>query len=122
MDAIRTVNDKNLIALFRRAFPASKTRKIYVKEFHGPQSLNSYWNSGCRDYFQIIDLSNMQPVGSVPQNGTPYDAKSLSLSELPEGYALAVHHYSGTLVYGSIYFNQANLTRFLPASTITATV
>lgn len=121
MNAVRTVNDRNLIALFKCAFPASKCRKIWVNEFHGPKSLNSYWDGGCRDFFQLLDLNTLRQIGSIPQNGTPFDGQNLSLSALPEGYALCVHVYSGSNVYGQIYFNAANLTKFLPApATVTA--
>ena len=116
MQPIKTINDRGLIALFRAAFPRTKLRKIYVKEFKGPHSLNSYWDSGYRDYFQILRLADMATVASVPQNGTIFDGKNLELSALPEGFALVAHHYCGSTEYGSIYFNPENLVKFLPAS------
>jgi hypothetical protein len=75
-----------------------------------------YWDSGCRDYFQIVRISDGQPLASIPQNGTPYDGKNLELSALPEGYAVAMHVYSGSNQYGYLYLHADNITKMLPES------
>lgn len=106
--------DRNVMSVFRAAFPSTKFRAVRVTEFRGPQSLNSYWDSGCRDYWQIVRLSDLQPIASIPQNGTPYDGKNLELSELPAGFALAQHVYSGCNQYGYLHFNAADLVKQLP--------
>ncbi len=107
-------NDKHAVALFRKAFPDSKLRKIYIQKIHLPRSLNSYWDSGHRDYFQIVEIATGKHIGKVPQNGTPYDGKNLELSELPIGYVLAVNCYAGTQMYGYLEFNEADLVKMIP--------
>ena len=109
-------SDKNAMAIYRRAFPTTNFRSLTVKEFRGPKSLNSYWDSGYRDYFTIVPIAaGAEPLKEIPQNGTPFDGKNLELSELPAGFALAVRHYAGTRQYGTLYLNSDNLTRMLPA-------
>lgn len=56
-------------------------RNVKFKEFLPGISLNSYWDSGCRDYFYFVNIA----IGSyrvVPQNGTPFDKQSLKTTEL----------------------------------------
>lgn len=54
-------------------------RKVHQREFKPGMSLNSYWESGCRDYFYYISVYGLQPrvVTTVPQNGTPFDGLNL---------------------------------------------
>lgn len=63
-------------------------RKVKFAAFRPGMSLNSYWNSGCRDYFYFVNLKSGQ-VSSVPQNGTPYDSLNLKAESLPENTVLA---------------------------------
>jgi hypothetical protein len=105
--------DKNAIELFRKAFPETKFRKVYIKQFRGIMSLNSYWSSGYRDYFIILEIATGRTMASIPQNGTPFDGKNLELSALPLGFCLAVHHYAGCSQYGSLYFNEGDMVKML---------
>jgi hypothetical protein len=107
--------DCHALRLFASAFPKTRFRKVRIHAFKGPMSLNSYWDSGYRDYFAVVAIANGRPLGSVPQNGTPFDGKNLELSDLPSGFALAVHHYAGIKEYGSLHLNPADLTPMLPA-------
>jgi hypothetical protein len=107
--------DRHSLDLFRKAFPDTKFRKVYIHEFKGPKSLNSYWDSGYRDYFLLMEIASGRIVSTIPQNGTPYDGKNLELSALPSGFVLAVHHYAGCSQYGSLYFNDADMVKMLPA-------
>lgn len=113
--------DQAAMRIFRAAFPNTKFRSVTIREFHGPMNLNSYWDSGCRDYFEIVRISDGASLKSIPQNGTPYDAANFSLSELPEGFAVAEHSFSGCKQYGYLHLHPANITAMLPApQTITA--
>lgn len=113
MNQIAT-NDRHALALFASAFPQTKFRNLTLREFR-PMSLNSYWDSGYRDYFKLVRLDTGAPVASIPQNGTPFDGANYELSALPEGIALCVHHYQGTRQSGTIYLNPVNLAPLLPA-------
>lgn len=88
-------NDASALAIFHRAFPETNFRELRIHEFCGPMSLRSYWDGGCRDFFQVIRISDGASLAGIPQNGTPFDANALELSALPEGFAVAVHSYSG---------------------------
>lgn len=114
MNPIAT-NDKQALELFRRAFPETSFRNLTLEAFAGPMSLNSYWDSGYRDYFRILHVESGKTVSEIPQNGTPYDPANLVLSALPVGYALAVHHYAGDRETGTLYFNSADLVTMIPA-------
>lgn len=108
-------NDRTAMEIFRRAFPDTNFREIRVCEFCGPMSLRSYWDGGSRDYFQVVRIADGANLASIPQNGTPFDASSLELSALPDGFAVAVRTYSGQRQYGALYLNPANITPMLPA-------
>ena len=56
-------------------------RNVKFKEYKIGLSLNSYWDSGSRDYFYFINLSS-GVVSTVPQNGTVFDKLSLKTTEL----------------------------------------
>ncbi len=112
-----TTSDPSAMAIFRRAFPSTNFRSINVEAFRGPMSLNSYWDSGYRDFFAVVRISDGELLTKVAQNGTPYDGKNYELSALPDGYAVAVHHYAGQRQTGSLYLNAANITAMLPAPT-----
>lgn len=60
-------------------------RKIRFKEYQVGMSLNSYWDSGSRDYFYWIKAPNILSTPTlysvVPQNGTPYDKLNLKTLE-----------------------------------------
>ena len=107
-------SDKAALAVFKTAYPETNFRSIQVQQFSGPMNLNSYWDSGYRDYFVLVDIATGQVRAHVPQNGTPFDGKNLELSELPSGTALAVHHYSGVRQSGTLYLNAADITPMLP--------
>lgn len=59
-------------------------RKVYIKPFRPGMSLNSYWDSGSRDYFWYISIYGLQPrvEQTIPQNGTPYDKLNLKAETL----------------------------------------
>lgn len=59
-----------------------KGRKVHTKEYKADMSLNSYWDSGSRDYYYYIAISPtglFEPrlMSTVPQNGTPFDKLNL---------------------------------------------
>lgn len=56
-------------------------RNVKFKEFKSGMSLNSYWDSGSRDYFYFVNLVNGS-TREVPQNGTPFDRASLKTDVL----------------------------------------
>jgi hypothetical protein len=108
-------NDRAAMEIFGRAFPSTNFREIRVCEFYGPMPLRSYWDGGCRDFFRVVRISDGVSLASIPQNGTPFDDASLELSALPDGFAVAVHTYSGQRQFGALYLNAANITPMLPA-------
>lgn len=65
-------------------------RNVKFKEFKSGMSLNSYWDSGSRDYFWYVSVFGLQPrvIQTIPQNGTPFDGMSLKTDQLPEHQVL----------------------------------
>lgn len=55
-------------------------RKVYVRPFT-PMSINSYWDSGSRDYYFFVSRDGVL-LRTVPQNGTPFDRASLTCDTL----------------------------------------
>ena len=58
-----------------------KGRKVKLKEYYSGMSLNSYWESGCRNYYYWIaaprPTDNPKLYSQIPQNGTPFDGLDL---------------------------------------------
>ena len=63
-------------------------RKVHQRDFRPGISLNSYWDSGSRDYFYFINIASMSVHNTVPQNGTVFDKLSLKTTELPPNCVL----------------------------------
>lgn len=63
-------------------------RNVKFKEFRPGMSLNSYWDSGSRDYFYFVNLAT-GASRAIPQNGTPFDRQNLKATELLPNEVLA---------------------------------
>ena len=88
---------------------------LRVTAFVGPMSLNSYWDSGCRDYYSFYSLETKQVV-TVAQNGTMFDGKDYGISDLPPSTVL-VNRYSGRHDYCALYVRYDEIAKMLPAPT-----
>ena len=63
-------------------------RNVKHKDFVPGLNLNSYWDSGCRDYFYYVNLvTGASRV--VPQNGTLFDRKNLTAETLDANEVIA---------------------------------
>jgi hypothetical protein len=84
---------ENQIQSIKRAV-GYRGRKVSVQPFK-PMSLNSYWNSGSRDYFHFVSPTGTV-LRTVPQNGTPFDRLDLKADTLNDGEVLVqTSIYSG---------------------------
>jgi uncharacterized protein YlbG (UPF0298 family) len=101
---------KNIVKL---TFPEYNGRDFIVSTFNGPMELRSYWDSGSRDFWSIINLSNNRSK-MVPENGSPFIPKVWKLSKLPPNFAL-VRYHSGSYKYVTVYIGQENISKMLPA-------
>jgi hypothetical protein len=63
-------------------------RNVKFKEFQPGMSLNSYWDSGSRDYFYFVNVLT-GAVRAVGQNGTPFDGVNLKTTVLNPNEVLA---------------------------------
>jgi hypothetical protein len=46
-----------------------------------PRRVNSYWDSGCRDYWFLVNVRTFA-CREIPQNGTPFDKLDLTCDSL----------------------------------------
>ena len=82
-----------------------KGRKISFHNFK-PMSINSYWDSGSRDYFYFVTEHGpySYEVNQVRQNGTPFDGLNLRAEELkPNQYLIEVSWFQGKCTGCRIY-------------------
>jgi len=63
-------------------------RNVKHKDFVPGLNLNSYWDSGSRDYFYFVNLVT-GAARQVPQNGTPFDKLNLTAESLGEHEVIA---------------------------------
>lgn len=78
---------ENQVRAIKKAIGSKMRKAPMFKEFKPGMSLNSYWDSGSRDYFYYVNLSTYG-VKVVPQNGTPFDGLNLKTDVLPENTVL----------------------------------
>jgi hypothetical protein len=105
------------------AFPSNR-KPIVVEEFRGPRNVNSYWDSGSRDEYRLVDLESRR-VFPVPTSHPFFDRKEngercgeLEISELPPGTALVCGGtFCGKPATVRVLLRSENLVKLLPAPT-----
>jgi hypothetical protein len=110
--------DPSFKALVKAAFPNYKGRTFYF-DVVSPDCelcLDSYWDSGYRDYHCFISLDDHRHM-QLPQNGTMFDGKLAGgiKSRIPDNFALVTHTYSGTKQSIKVTVNSNNATALLAA-------
>jgi hypothetical protein len=104
-----------------------KKGTVTVREWRGPQRMNSYWDGGSKDEYALVELGTLK-VWTVPDSHPHFDRKPngdrcgiLELRELPEGTCLV----SGGVFCGkpatiTLHFRPENLALLLPSPDATA--
>lgn len=83
---MKLLND-NQVRIIKQA-AGYRGRNVKHKDFVPGLNLNSYWDSGCRDYFYYVNLVT-GASREVPQNGTPFDRKNLTAETLDVNEVIA---------------------------------
>jgi len=78
---------ENQIKAIKRAADY-RGRNVKHKDFVPGLNLNSYWDSGSRDYFYYVNLVT-GCARQVPQNGTPFDRLNLTADTLADNEVIA---------------------------------
>lgn len=79
--------NENQVKLIKKAADY-RGRNVKHKDFVPGMNLNSYWDSGSRDYFYFVNLvTGVSTV--VPQNGTVFDKQSLKADTLDANTVIA---------------------------------
>lgn len=110
--------------IVKTAFPDYRGRKIKLTTGTIPQRLDSYWDSGHRDYWAFVRLADMA-VLDVHSNHPAFEPNQpRTLRELPAGFALVCRTYSGVNQYVRVWVSEAQPMRqpALPSSQVIATV
>ena len=70
-------------------------RNYRLAEFKPGMSVNSYWDSGSRNYWYLVNR-NTFAIKEIPQNGTPFDRLNLTCDALgPEEVLVLKPIYGG---------------------------
>lgn len=109
------------------AFPRN-CKPIKVERFQGPVNVNSYWDSGSRDEYRLVDLATRR-VLPLPTSHPAYDrlpngerCGELELRELPPGVALVCGGtFMGKPATVRVMLREENLVAMLPAPTVELT-
>jgi len=93
-------------------------RKIKLSMDYIPSNLNSYWDSGSRDYFYFYQLSSGKMLG-VESNHPMFEPnKPRELKDLPHDIILIEHSiFCGKDMGLTIYTTENNRARLLPQNT-----
>lgn len=135
MSTIELKKHPEVKAIILAAFPHYRKTKAYVSVFseeHG-HSINSYWDSGSRDEYAIVELAtkrqSLLPTASHPHfdvanrglankesDAIAVDGRgNATLKILPEGFCLVQAGTDcGKPATAHLFLNQANLAKLLP--------
>lgn len=78
---------ENQVKAIKKA-AAYRGRNVKHKDFVPGLNLNSYWDSGSRDYFYFVNIVT-GATREVPQNGTPFDRLNLTADTLDTNTVIA---------------------------------
>ena len=88
---------------------------LEVKVFSGPRELSSYWSGGTRQMWHVVRLTDRK-IMTLPECGGHWcQPDAQKITELPEDFCL-VNVSEGHMKYATIYFNELNLNKYLPAA------
>jgi hypothetical protein len=107
---------KNIQPLISAAFPDFKGKLVKVLVTPEKIRLESYWDSGNRDYFCFINLETKE-TKHVPQNGSMFDRNKIDDQAVPANWLLIERSFRGSLPERiTIYVNPVNAASLaLPA-------
>jgi hypothetical protein len=83
---MKLLNETQVKAIKRAA--GYRGRNVKHKDFVPGLNLNSYWDSGSRDYFYFVNIAT-GAAREVPQNGTVFDKLSLKADTLADNEVIA---------------------------------
>ena len=81
-NTLKTFTDTQIRAIKQAV--GYRGRKIQFKEYRVDMSLNSYWDSGSRDYFYWVSFPSGRLHTQIPQNGTPFDKLNLKTTPMDD--------------------------------------
>jgi hypothetical protein len=83
---MKLLNETQVKAIKKAA--GYRGRNVKHKDFVPGLNLNSYWDSGSRDYFYFVNVVT-GATREVPQNGTPFDRMNLRADTLDTNTVIA---------------------------------
>lgn len=106
------------------SLPGKRNADVSVVPFRGPQTCNSYWSDGSREYYALVDMSTGESW-QVPTSHPFFDripsgerCGTLEVRELPPGTCLVEGGYfMGKPKSFRLMVPAENLTKLLPAPT-----
>jgi hypothetical protein len=107
----------NIKPYIKAAYPDYSGKLVKVIVTADKMRLTSYWDSGNRDYFCFVSLSQPIEVKAVPQNGSMFDRNKIDDQAVPANWLLIERSFRGSLPERiTIYVNPVNAASLaLPA-------
>lgn len=104
-----------IVAMLQKTFPSYSGNKIQIKLFKGPMGLNSYWDSGSRDYYVILEMATGKLLEIGSNHPTFEPGKLNHIDGLLPGFLVAKHTiFCGKDMGVTFFLNSENLTPLLP--------
>jgi hypothetical protein len=91
--------------IVKLACPTYKGRKMSLGSGPAPKHLDSYWDEGYRTYYFFVRIAD-KLVHPVHSNHPGFEASQprYLVNDLPLGWALVCHHFTGTTQSVSVYY------------------
>lgn len=84
-------------ALVKRAFPASRIRKVHIDVSGKFTFSDLHWSEGCKNHYVAVSIGGNGVDTIGPYSNTPWDEPLEGETvELPEGVAMVIQRFHGT--------------------------
>ena len=115
-------NDESVVRIVRAAFPEYKgKRPVHIEPWTHPINVNSFWDSGSRDLFTLINIGTLQRSLATRQSHPMFnrgaDGQSigeLDLPPVPDPNVALVQWKQGRCEYITIHIHPDALAPLLP--------
>lgn len=101
------IESKLVKDVVNKVFPELKKRTVNIRPSTSITFSGNYWSGGYRNYYAVVKLDTMQ-IEYIPDDN-PLRHINDNVYDIPEGFCVVIHTYSGIRDYGTIVVHPNNM-------------